>query len=725
MNLSGMDTGARRYYFEQYLNVCAFQNGKNLPRVYDRSAWYKLSIQDYPFVPIATPSSTGNLVGAYSYFVVAVNSRQRNRQGQVKCGLPSIPVDVDTAGQIVTLTAIPSTHPDSQVDFWFIYRCKADTKDADTTTSDLDYFYVGRVAVGTTQFVDNVPDDELDDAERLRENCNILPCGKYLSCFADRFFTGGFDPIETGTVSKAEKTISDISKAAQVVTVTASSHGYSAGEWVSIGLTTPDLRFDGCVYIRSVPNGNQFTYHREGADVAALGSGGIAQKISFSGVTLPDGVQGAIFQKQGEGTVYRILGYNSTTGLALDRPFSGTLSGASFRIFRNPWEIYYTEYGDVFAAGFDGEQSRNILQIPGKEELRGLIPWNGQQMVFTAQNIYAISGKGPNSETDVRITPDPAYAGYGAVGGDAVWTEGEELYFVTTQGLYVLRPGRGPEPVGERLGTDWLDSLDASEQELICLYSNGKKLWVNYPESGNSQNSKAFRYERTLDQWYPEEGPFAKFGFRYDGDGGIQGQAFYVVGRDVWQPDYGAIDGPAGYSGVLTGATSLSATNSGASFATSGGGLENVLARFYRTAANGVETLLGTRLITSNSGTSVSWAASGAGGGTLALQAGDRYEIGNIPWSWKTKDFEQSGHETKVRRLVVGVRTKGSSTYVRMQKYVNGAAVANNEKLELKKLTEAWDVADSADTYAVVLSSREGAVLRTATVMGMAKAKNQ
>ena len=724
-NLTGMDTSARRYFFEQYLNRCAFQNGKNQPRAYDRAAWYKLGIQHFPFVPTVAAGAAGNLIGEYAYFVVPVNSRHRNGFGQVKAGLPSVmSARITVEGLQIGLSAIPSTHPDSQVDYYFIYRCKADTLDADTSTADLDFFYVGKVAVGTTTFTDNVSDDELDDAERLRFNTNIPPCGKILVQYGERLFSGGFDPITTGTATKASKTITASARTNQIVTITATGHGYSVGDWVSITLTTPDIRLEGCVYIRSTPTADTFTYHSEGADIAA-GGGGTAEKITFSGVTLPDGVLTAWFQKQGEGTVYRILGYNSTTGLALDRAFVGTLSGSTYRIFRDEGEIDFSEYKDMDAWGSEGELLRNKVTIPGKEGFRGAMPWNGQLLIFSSLNIYAIEGKG-SARSDVRLSPDPVFAGYGCIGPDAIWAEGDDLYFVTTQGVYVLRPGRAPEPVGERLATDWLNSLNASEQELVCIYSNGRKVWVNYPESGNTENSKCFRYERTLDQWYPELGPYARFGFRYDGDGGIQGQAFYAVGRDIWQPDYGTVDGPAAYSGPITSSTSTSATNSAAAFSTSDGGLENCIVRFFRTSAAGVETYLGARRITSNSGTSVSWSASGAGGGSLSLNtATDRYEIGNIPWRWTTKTFEQSAHESKLRRFVVGVNAIDAAKYIRMQKYVNGSAAGNKEKLMCAKLTQAFDLQDSVDSYAVEISSRDGVVLRTATVVGTAKAKNQ
>lgn len=728
-DLTGMVTGVD-VKFEQVANRLFGWNGRNRMRTYDGVSWTNCGIARYPFVPTVAASGSSVLNGKYRYFVVPVNSKHLNQLGRVSAGLPSFKsAEVIPALQQVTVSGIPGSHPDSQVDKWYIYRNKADVYDSDIADDNQEFFFVGEVAMGTTSFVDTVHDDFLAGAEPLRFNQNTPPAFKVGGVYGHRMFGLGFDPITTGTVTKTTKTVTNKALTSNIVTLTTSAaHGYSVSDWVCVSIS--DATFDGPAYVLSTPSSTTFTYARIHADVASAAVGaGSSEVLTFSGVTLPDGLEGCQFQKTDDGTIYTVMGRNSTSVLAVDKLFSGALSGATYTLFRNQYEVYCCDYLDPEAWGPAGEGLRFKFSLPGKDPSTSGVTWDGRYIVFSATNIYAIEGQGPSIE-DVRLLPEPLFQGIGAVGPEAVWVQDDELYFCSLRGPMVLRPGRAPEPIGGKLRTDWLDSLNATEQALICVFGDNNNVYFCYPDSGGTENGgtdgHAWRFERDTGTWWPETGLFPRFGRRYDGDSGVQGKCFYASGRELHQPDTGTLDlVSAAYSGTLTSApSSTSANDSGAAFPTTAGGLENCMVSFFRTTA-GVEALVGRRRISANTATQLSWASSGAGGGTLAVATGDRYEIGNIWWKWKSKTFEQPGHAVKVENLLIGLNAIDSSKTLIKTDYLQGSASGGRVPLVANELIKKFDLGKRCQDYAVLIESRTGVVVRTITVEAEKAEKHQ
>lgn len=294
--------------------------------------------------------------------------------------------------------------------------------------------------------------------------------------------------------------------------------------------------------------------------------------ITFSGATITDGMQGCWFQAANDDNQYVIKVVNNAGSVVLDRPFVGTLSASAFTIFRNPWEVYFSEYMSVEAWGPDGELLRNKLEVPGHEAVTGIIQFEGHLLVFTQTQIYAIVGRGP-LRTDIRLLPEPVYNGLGCVNGDAVTRVDNEIHFLSLDGPAMLASiGSAvyfaPQTYGVELNLDWIDKLTYAELRQAVIGSDGRDIFYAVPSAvGQVGNSVVYRYERNTKSWWPETGAVPLVYVRQDGAAGVMDTLFYVQGPLIVQPSSGALDiATQGCVGTLTTHTGIvSAISNGSS----------------------------------------------------------------------------------------------------------------------------------------------------------------
>ncbi len=251
--------------------------------------------------------------------------------------------------------------------------------------------------------------------------------------------------------------------------------------------------------------------------------------IDGSGTTWTDGMKGAWFQKAGEVAKYRIVSVVSTTQIKLDRAFSGSLSGAGYTVFRYPWEIYFSNFGDMEAWGADGEARRNKLSLPGRQAVTGMIPFGGNLLVFSIDAIYVISGQGPD-RLQINIHPEPAYFGIGAVSHDSIVRVDNEIHFLSLRGPAKITSSGEPTLYGLQLLTDWLDTLTIAELSQACAGTDGNRVWYSVPVVGQTQNSKTFRYDRMTESWWEEKEMCPLMFVRQDGVDGAVDQLYYLQG---------------------------------------------------------------------------------------------------------------------------------------------------------------------------------------------------
>lgn len=769
-DLTGKDT-TETVRFRQYKERVYGTNGKNRVLTCDGSGWTYAGIRKVDFTPTvaigatatfshqgsttaafginspsqfgtgktktATPlrNATGASSGAYTYYVTACNSKKLMVLGGRACeSLPSSPSNEIIAqnGKAITVGGIPATHEDTQVDSFNIYRNKAGQYDSDLADEDQDFFYVGSVPLGTTSFSDTVPDYRLTGAFRLHFTTNIPPSCKMAELFGDRMFVAGFDPIRTGTVTQV-KTISNVALTTNVATISfAAPHGFTAGQSVVIaGLTNSDL--NGTYTILATPTTLTFTYTKVHADIISVADSGTATSpsvfVDFSGISMPDGVLGAWFKKDGDSAMYRVTEVVSSTRLKIENVvigssttvgFVGTLAGAGYSVFRKQWEIYFSEQLDVEAWGLEGEAQRNKIEIPGRHAITAMCPFQGSLLVFTHHNIYQISGMGPN-RSDVRIMPNPLYRGVGCSGPDALCLVGDTLYFMDPTNGPMMLNGGSPQPVGALLNMDWYDSLTASELAIACMGTDDQYVWVSVPVSGQIQNSKTFRYHIVTQTWWEEKNIVPRVFVREDGASGALNTLYYLQDRWLIDPRSGTVDLVTAIAGTTTSsANAQSVTDSGAAFPTTSGGLEQCYVRLYNATTN---VLLWERRIISNTATAVTWSADTTlPGSTEAGQGseivGARYEIGNVSWRWTTKAFDgkEPFNAKQSQEMLALFHLKSDTAHIRKNDILDGVVQNRLHIFEAKELLVQMEVGARNFTFAAIIDSRDGAVLRALDV---------
>lgn len=723
-----------RYRGAQYKTLGYFFNGRNAMRTFD-GALYTLCGINGPgtsfgrFTPSISSGAGGVLLGRYRYFVQPCNSKHFNPRGRPVVGIPSrISPEYNAVNATVTVQNIPSTHADPQVDYWLIYRSKAGTFNDGSAPEGQDFYYVDRVPMGTTSYNDNTPDANLPQQDTLRFNQNIPMTFKQGVIFGDRMFGFGFDPIATGTVSKATNTITFKSRTSNVNLITTSgAHGYAVGQYVTVVTGSIDLQFDGCYQVKTTPSGTTFTYDKDGADIGNTAETGTVEVLNFTSVTIPDGVVGCWFKAATDtaGNQYRIYGVNSASQVAIDRGFSGALAGAAFYIYRDAWEILISEFEDMQAWGPDGYGVVYKREVPGRDPAVCGLVWNGMLLVFSTQNIYAITGKDPDI-TNVQISAEPVYKGLGTVGTDAVDTVEGEIYFLDRQGPAVLAGGAAPQLMGKNLLTDWITNLNATDLGLAVVGCDGRYVYFSVPKTtGDSENGKSFRYDRYLDAWNEERFMHPSGYVHDDGDNGTPG-LFFMQGGSLFQPNSGTTDVVAQvYSGAATSGDTLSLADTGAVFPTASGGMVEAYVHLW----DATGAYQGSRRIATNTGTGLTWASTGAGGGALGspVAAGWTYKIGIIWWYWVTKKYQSPTKDKRDLNAYVlfdgypapGAAVTGSVTATEI---IDGQQAANSQTVSNDEPQKPLDLnARNADLQ-LRIESQDGAVIRGVGIDSAVKA---
>lgn len=728
VTLTGMDLSET--HFLQYKFRCYGFNGRNRMRKFDGVSFKNAGITRAEFVPtVATATLSPSLTGTYYYFVVPVNSKHFTMNGRKVAGLPSfISAGVSPNAQGVLISNIPATHADGQVDYWQIFRNVNGYFDPQVDPSAQDFYLVAEIPIGTTSYSDNIPDSYIVQQERMRFNTNIPPTCRYGFVFGERLWQFNFPVLNTGTATRNASgtalTVTNKQLTSNVATLTLSvPHQYSVGD--SAIVSGVDATFNGTFTVLSTPTRFTFTYAKVAGDVAstaATGSVNILDLIDFSSVSLPDGVVGCWFQADADSKRYRIRARPSTTQIQIERAYPTSLSASVYAIFRDGYELYASEFGDPEANGPVGEAYRYKVALPGYDTITAGIPYLDNAMIFSATNIYMLSGVGPNMDRDITLSKSPIYQGLGCVGGNALCVVDNTIFFISQRGPAMLQGG-SPQLIGEQLNTSaYLDSLTAAERGLCAVGSSysGRFIYFSFPVSGETENSLTFRYDRVTQAWWPVSGMNPFYFFNDDGQSGISGTGYYIQGKNIIQPDSGTRDlTSTDYNGLVGANTTTTMADASATFATTNGGLVECYVHFYRTTA-GVQSYLTSRRITSNTGTQITWASSGTGGGTLALNSlTDVYRIGTIRWYWKTRTFQIPGHTNRVDTSEIEFESfdRNSPTKsVLLTQYTDGSAFVTDQVISCNEPKKTIDVFNNGSDYAQKLESYNGAQVRQITI---------
>ena len=430
--------------------------------------------------------------------------------------------------------------------------------------------------------------------------------------------------------------------------------------------------------------------------------------IDFSGVTIPDGVVGCFFQVDGDDARYTITARNSSTQITLSTAFVGALSGGTYSIYRDPSVLYLSEWDDFDAWGNRGEGFRNRLLIGGPmstERIRAMKALDRSLYVFTETKIYRVWGQGPD-QTAIKI--ELFFDGIGCVGPRAIWSVDNTIYFLSLRGPMAFTGTSAPVAIGEKLGVGWIDGLNADQLKIAAVGSDGRKVWFAVPEGSNTENSLAYVYDRLTDTWWQENHTHPMC-YWLDRDSDGKPALFYGQGEFVVQTEYGATDGSPGgtVSGTSTSDTTTTLTDSGASFYTTGAGLKERYVHIFHPTT---KALVGSRRISSNTSTALTWLSTGAGGGTLTIPDGSTYKIAPVYWYWRSKTFLDPVKVQRPMDLHITYDLQGESptSSVLLTHYVDDVARSNLYENEIDKVEKKYPINCRGHAYAVKLECRDG-----------------
>lgn len=582
-----------RVRFIRYHDQVYQFNGRNRMRAFNGVDWRYAGIQKSGTFSAVANTDSTELSGTYLYYITAANTRVQVGDQRYVESLPTAVTSAVTVNGQRIVVTLPASHPDPQVTHWIIYRNKNGYYDINVEDDEQDFFKVAEVAVGTTTYADTIVDDLLPPIT-VNFRTELPPAFKYAAVYDNSVFGCGFDEFSTGTAT--------------------------------------------------VDSSN-----------AAL--------VSFSISTLPDGLVGCSFRKIGDTRTYTIESQPSQNQVILNTSFAGQLSAASYVIFRDPAMLYSSEQLNAEAWGEEGELLRNQQPIGGpgsKLKLTGVYAAHGRLYIFTLDQVYVMYGKGDQR----AITTEPVLDGIGCVSSDTIVKVDDTLYWLSLQGPVAYNPAMGQKAmrIGLPLGADWMDTLNADQ---IGLAHGGYQPLLHtikwaVPLDGDNENGYVYVYDIATGTWWPEEqwGP-TLYWQDYDPNG--QPKLYSAVGRHFFIEDVGHNDGVP--SGTVTGTIASydsgtkTLTVSGASFYTTGYGLEDRWAHVYRTSSTtGAWSLVGRSQIASNTANTITLSEA------VSIQANDTLYVAPVAFRWKTKMFAQSPNNQRVEALHGRFALQGEAT---------------------------------------------------------------
>lgn len=436
--------------------------------------------------------------------------------------------------------------------------------------------------------------------------------------------------------------------------------------------------------------------------------------IDFATLTVPDGVIGLMFQADGEGKVYEITGYTSSS-VTLSESCATALSGAAYSIYGDRSAIYHSEMFQPEHCGQAGAFGANRLCLGGPfsdKVITGIRALGDHLYVFTQDQIWEITENGLGFGV-----VGPIYDGCGAVGNGAIWRMHNKLWFLSLRGPMCMGVGEVPQPADGafKLGHDWLDALAPDQLSLARLGSDGRWLYVSVPETGKTENTITYALDLNTLCWWPEKG-YRPTAWLYDLNSSGKPALFFAQDNQIYEKDVGTNDGvPVGstMAGTATAGSSTTVTDSTASFKITGNCMNGLTVEVY-TSANVFRC---SGVITSNTATQLTFTVT-AGSGTVV--AGDKYRVGARRWWWKTKTFSGKG-ALRVDSVRLRADVTGSAETIYKTDYVDDTEVSALTTVTVNKNDLKLEVGQVVTEYAAKIEGRNAGqepVLRSIEIEG-------
>lgn len=379
--------------------------------------------------------------------------------------------------------------------------------------------------------------------------------------------------------------------------------------------------------------------------------------------------EGQTFYCNGESRGYLISVVNSATSITLGETYAGTTkSGVSHEISSDDALVTYTALDPLTGKpqfwAFPSDHYRYVNRKDPSPIMGGGVIQD-QPIIFKQESHVLLTENGDafsESEAPPKIG---TCSGYSIVPD----SESGSLYFLSNTGAVYKTNGLSPTDLGIDL-TQTTDGINLTNGERCqSVWYDAKKWFMMIYPSRDYTGAGCDRilvYDAKINEWVIWK-IYANCIHMLEVSEGTQ---------TVKKPHIGTIGGfiyklCTGYNfgassgtlkGTITSLGTTTLTDSGAVFDTTEDGLEDVRVSRYDVYGDFIED----RRIVSNTGTILTVESAW----TAAFTPGETYEIGSIPWKWRSKVFDFDSDNIKVWRktLINFVKTSSSRT-VRLNFY--------------------------------------------------------
>lgn len=323
-------------------------------------------------------------------------------------------------------------------------------------------------------------------------------------------FRGKYDKT---TFSATESNAQILDNATGTITITtASAHGYSNGDEVTVGLTdgadTPGQAITGN-YVITVTGTNTFTFqwtNQTGSTFAArINDPGWTARRGLPPLVWQDGLAAVTFAQQ----KFAIDG-TTVTGVTQSVPC------ADFGLyFQNRLILKYGDYqmlvSDILSEQCDTTLNNFVINTGGNDSIVGVLPWvQDQFLVFMTNSIYVVfvetdnfdinSPPGANSATTVVTTE------IGCLARRSIVAAGQFVFFLSANGVHMLTPQLDLKLLGNTLPlsepiADFFESVnyDTVQNSVAAYYNN--RFYIAMPTGAATRNDKILVYNTLNQNW--------------------------------------------------------------------------------------------------------------------------------------------------------------------------------------------------------------------------------
>lgn len=298
-----------------------------------------------------------------------------------------------------------------------------------------------------------------------------------------------------------------------IITITtATAHGYSTGDEVTVGLTdgsdAPGQAVTGS-YVITVTSPTTFTFewkNNTGSTFAArTNDPDWTARRGLPPLVWQDGLADLVYAEQ----KFTVDG-GAVTGITQSVPC------ADFGLyFQNRLILKYGDYqmlvSDILSEQCDTTLNNFVINTGGNDSIVGVLPWvQDQFLVFMTNSIYVVfvetdnfninSPPGANSATTVVTTE------IGCLARRSIVAAGQFVFFLSANGVHMLTPQLDLKLLGNTLPlsepiADFFDTVnyDAVQNSVATYYSN--RFYIAMPTGTATRNDKILVYNTLNQNW--------------------------------------------------------------------------------------------------------------------------------------------------------------------------------------------------------------------------------